>query len=144
MTRPHLQERKSVQVRLIVSTLANTLSRDKLSDGWFRRLRRVVFPMLPTNPRTEDRVKIAILDSGIDLSEDYIFLNPDRIKFRSFLRGDEGIEDLIGHGTHTAAVLLKVAPNADIFIARVTASGNLEDTACIERVRYPFVETVLP
>jgi len=73
------------------------------------------------------------LDSGIDVTENYMFMNRSRIKYRSFLNDEEGMEDLIGHGTHTAALLLKVAPNSDIFVARVTASGNLEDTACIER-----------
>jgi hypothetical protein len=49
-----------------------------------------------------------------------------RMTYRSFL-GDnfsDRPEDCIGHGTHTAALLLTVARNADLFIGRITADGE--------------------
>jgi hypothetical protein len=70
-------------------------------------------------------VKIAILDTGIDLPLGQKFAHKDRIKeCRSWLVTDEdgderGDKDLTGHGTHAAALLLKVAPNADLYVARV-------------------------
>jgi subtilisin family serine protease len=125
-------------MRVSRSTLTNPSHRDMLSDAWFRRLRNVVFPVLPTNRRAEDRVKIAILDSGIDLNENSIFVKRNQIKYQSFLPNEEGIEDLIGHGTHCAALLLRVAPNSDIYVARITSSGSLDTTDSIENVTGPL------
>ena len=130
----HLWERTFLPYNVSSTNRPNKLIRDELSEQWFWRYRNI-FKVIPETPEKDDRVKIAILDSGIDLNENYIVMNRDRIKYRSFVSGEEGIEDLIGHGTHTAALLLKVAPNSNIFVARITASGNLEDTACIESVR---------
>ena len=122
------------QMRVSKGTVTNPSHRDMLSDAWFRRLRNIVFPVLPTNRRAEDRVKIAILDSGIDLNENSIFVNRNRIKYQSFLPNEEGIEDRLGHGTHCAALLLQVAPDSDIYVARITSSGSLDATDSIEKV----------
>ena len=123
----------------MISLFADELNSDRLSDHWFRRLRDLVFPTILTSTRTGDCVKIAILDSGIDLDEDFIFMNRGRITCQSFLSEDQGIEDRIGHGTHAAALLLRVAPTAHIYAARITRLGSLEDTSCIERVSFPLV-----
>lgn len=70
-------------------------------------------------------MKIAILDTGIahlTLEEkDNLKTYRSHIKkWRSFHPGEkEGNRDNSGHGTHAAILLLKVCPNADIYIARV-------------------------
>ena len=72
------------------------------------------------------RVRIAILDSGIDSTDSFLDKQMGRVKYRSFL-GDqfpERPEDTVGHGTHTAALLLTVARNADVFVGRITADGE--------------------
>jgi hypothetical protein len=83
-----------------------------------------------------DRVKIAILDSGIDAEKKsigktvrYIFKHSLlRQKFNNSLKGyydfsdakePEEMRDQYGHGTHTTGLLLKVAPRAEIFVAQV-------------------------
>jgi hypothetical protein len=66
------------------------------------------------------------LDSGIDSTDFFLGKEMGRVKYRSFL-GDgfsELPEDAIDHGTHTAALLLTVARNADVFVGRITADGE--------------------
>lgn len=72
------------------------------------------------------------------MNEDFIRINKDRIKYQSFLPDETGIEDVIGHGTHTAALLLRVAPDCIIYVARITKEGAWEETECIENVRKTF------
>ncbi|KAI0906589.1 peptidase S8/S53 domain-containing protein [Ustulina deusta] len=84
----------------------------------------------------EKRIRIAVLDTGYD--PDAVFFNKDRKRrlrsWRNYIEEDQphaNGED--GHGTHVVSVLMKVAPAADIFVARVTqdatdlqnASGNI-------------------
>lgn len=96
-------------------------------------------------------MKIAVLDTGIDMDHPD-FKKPrskvsarkltarskspgepnqeDRIKGRRNFcddRVDESdVEDTDGHGTHVAAVILRLAPRAELFIARV-CQGGAED-----------------
>ncbi|KAI9662763.1 MAG: hypothetical protein M1829_006158 [Trizodia sp. TS-e1964] len=101
-----------------------------LSDKWFSDLDtkldflRPVFK--PTS--TRHRVRVAILDTGITINDDFLESRKGRIRSsKSFITGESSTEDEIGHGTHVAALLLKVAPYADIFVARVSKSGDLEN-----------------
>jgi CelD/BcsL family acetyltransferase involved in cellulose biosynthesis len=80
-------------------------------------------------------VKIAILDSGIDLTEHFMWNNRKRIKCLSFLADEKKTEDILGHGTHAAALLPRVARDADIYIAQATKNGELLDPIYIKNVR---------
>lgn len=77
-------------------------------------------------------VRIAILDSGFTplnpLLADAQQANP-RIKgWRSFVHGTDPNDmlDEIGHGTHALGILLKVAPSADIYVARIARRETLD------------------
>jgi hypothetical protein len=105
------------------------------ADQWFKSLREDVFPLLPKTPKQENRVKIAILDTGIDVTESFISMNRARITTQSFLPKDSKVEDTHGHGTHATALLLRVARNADIFVARITEDDELSDPKTVEDVR---------
>lgn len=105
-------------------------SRARWADKWMSDLNSKVH----TNKRqrfVRDKdspppVKIAVLDTGIDLEHSYIkgCKYANRIKkLKSFVPGDEKIDDGCGHGTHVAALLLKVAPECQIYVAKV-ASGS--------------------
>jgi hypothetical protein len=111
------------------------IHRGSHADEWFQRLEELTFPLLPSIPKDrQDRVKIAILDSGIDMSNSFISFCRKRITYQSFLPGDTRVEDDIGHGTHTAGLVLQVARNADIYVARVTRDGNMEKPEFIAKV----------
>ncbi|KAH7025646.1 uncharacterized protein B0I36DRAFT_293233 [Microdochium trichocladiopsis] len=76
--------------------------------------------ILPTS-----RVKIAILDTGVDLNHFDIQANFDRIKARmDFVRGgsdrqSQNTSDLNGHGTFVTDLVLQYARDADIYVAKI-------------------------
>ncbi|CZR51368.1 uncharacterized protein PAC_01243 [Phialocephala subalpina] len=67
------------------------------------------------------RVKIAVLDTGADLSHPDIIDATQRglVKYYDFVKNESSMSDLDGHGTHCTSLLLKFAPNAEIHIGRV-------------------------
>ena len=68
------------------------------------------------------RIKVAVLDTGLDMTHPTIQANQDRIKeVRSWLPsgGTKGGGDLSGHGTHVTALLLDIAPDCDVYIAQI-------------------------
>ncbi|EFW99001.1 lipid acyl hydrolase [Grosmannia clavigera kw1407] len=96
------------------------------------------------------RVKIAILDSGLDAQhKDIIRLSQDddgKSKIRDvkdWTTSSVGTSDSIGHGTYCAALLLEVAPNADLYVAKVFDSSTADEetpTRVSEAITYA-VET---
>jgi hypothetical protein len=55
----------------------------------------------------------------------------------------EGAVDLVGHGTHIAVTVLKIAKWAEIYVARVVdKDGNL-NPECIARVSLDFYQFCL-
>jgi len=68
------------------------------------------------------RVKVAILDTGIDCTHDEIqtLEAMKSIKaWKGFPASLDPRRDRLGHGTHGASVFLRTAPQAELFIARV-------------------------
>lgn len=81
------------------------------------------------------RVKIAILDTGIDLThpdfkDDQAGTRENRRikKPEDFLDPSGSAVDTCGHGTHCVGLLRLIAPEADIYVARVAKDfkGNLD------------------
>ncbi|ETS74204.1 hypothetical protein PFICI_14070 [Pestalotiopsis fici W106-1] len=77
--------------------------------------------------------RVAVLDTGYDDEAVFFQVPARRRRIRQWkdFYGDLGDPiDETGHGSHTAALIMKVAPTADIYIARVTKSrGTLRDCA---------------
>jgi subtilisin family serine protease len=70
----------------------------------------------------KSRVNIAILDTGVDLRHNAFkdqFPNGRVKKVEDFVQIGGTGADVHGHGTHCAALLRRVAPEADIYVARV-------------------------
>lgn len=89
--------------------------------------------------RTPRRLKVAILDSGIDLSHpDFNSSDKERIKETlSFIGGDPNT-DQVGHGTHVAAIILRLTENVDLYIAKITDSKYVEEREEIAAVSEPM------
>lgn len=80
-----------------------------------------------------------MLDTGIDMDDDFIHLkeNRKRVTYKSFVTGDPNPtvrSDPAGHGTHVAGLLLRVAPNANIYVAKVSDKDGLHDPQDIANV----------
>lgn len=84
------------------------------------------------------RIKIAILDSGIELSQDNkdIYDNGSQIKYQSWVDENPAWKDQVGHGTHLATLLRRIAPNSQLHVARVFKKKlSMEKSArCISEV----------
>ncbi|KAH8665487.1 hypothetical protein BGZ61DRAFT_484575 [Ilyonectria robusta] len=96
----------------------------RLENEWFAWLGNVQHRIndLQCEPHGE-RVRIAILDSGLDLSEDQMNIYNERrdLVYKSWIEGDDDAckKDEVGHGTHLATLLARIAPQAQIHVARV-------------------------
>ncbi|GAT25255.1 hypothetical protein RIB2604_01902090 [Aspergillus luchuensis] len=73
------------------------------------------------------RVRIAILDTGYDDNAPFFF-SPDvmeRLKgWKDWADGSSQPEDCHGHGTHLVSLVLRCAPDADIYVARIAKSPH--------------------
>ena len=111
------------------------------ADSWFNILRERVHPLMQRREREGDtKVKIAVLDTGIDASHptlaNYQFNDKN---CRDWTNSSKGTEDTIGHGTHVAATILKVAPNAELYIGKVfnSAFGDADSLKRVSEVGGP-------
>jgi subtilisin family serine protease len=88
---------------------------------------------------------VAVLDSGIDTDNSDIDAQSDRIMdIRSWVDGQTAVktkrgEDVSGHGTHITGIILDLAPNVDLYIARVTKTRELPDTEQIVKVIFDTI-----
>lgn len=90
----------------------------------------------------QPRIKVAILDTGIDIGHPYIIARKERIKdIWTWADGLGGREDgragdSSGHGTHIANLLLEMAPDSDVYIAQIAEFSPIEPGQ-IAKVRLP-------
>jgi subtilisin family serine protease len=86
-------------------------------------------------PWRADKIRIAILDTGIDAKDDILLrtaLEDKRIKACcGFLNDADSdpdpadYQDVNGHGTHVTRLVLNAAPSADVFIAKISDENKL-------------------
>lgn len=104
--------------------LISGLSRAKRTEEWFElhddvlaRIQQLTRSATSENPR----VKIAILDSGLELSADHrqCYDYEPKIQYWTGIDDDANERDDVGHGTHLAILLRKIAPRAAVHVARV-------------------------
>lgn len=77
------------------------------------------------------RIKIAMLDTGIDWNDPYILGASDRIQGWMNWADDrqeaderKKVHDAFGHGTHVAALLLKTSPESVLYVGRVADANG--------------------
>lgn len=126
---------------------------------WFDRFQQTQSLVAQSRKVKGPRVRIAILDTGIDLSHPQFDNSPEalgaleqqqscprrhRVKeSKSFVGGAAGDRDNVGHGTHCAALLLELAPNADIYVARVCEERTKKlDPEVVAKV-YPHLKNLI-
>jgi hypothetical protein len=78
--------------------------------------------------RSRFPVKIAVLDTGVDTTHSFIkaAIQESQIKsLKTFVKDDASFEDSYGRGTHVAALLLKIAPDAQLHVLKVAKDGKI-------------------
>jgi subtilisin family serine protease len=90
-------------------------------------------PPLPARtPWRTEKIRIAIIDTGIDDDDDILIETArecGRIKAcRGFVNDPDNHKDFHGHGTHVARLLLEMAPSAELYIAKVSDKGSINAT----------------
>lgn len=83
-------------------------------------------------------MKIAVLDTGVDLKHTVIMtaIQMKQIQkcMQSFVKNDKSVQDECGHGTHIASLLADIAPQAQIYIAKVAKSEEIPPNHQIAQV----------
>lgn len=109
-------------------------SSHRASDDWLNGFKKVIRACNEEYSASAPRVKVALLDTGIDMGHDFFdgeYPDGSIKSIRSWVDGGRGVEtphggDECGHGTFVANLLLELNPNIDLYVARVTKSGNFE------------------
>jgi hypothetical protein len=146
----HVKDNKFVTLFLWEKLILT--NRSKLADDWFQRLESAVHSIVNENRKdNQKRVRIAILDTGVDITHPFIHAayekntivgyfpqsNDETQNCKSYPTGDQH-----GHGTHGTSVLLRTAPNAAIYVARATnKDGELRYDDIVEVYTCTLVET---
>ncbi|KAM5433434.1 hypothetical protein MferCBS31731_007069 [Microsporum ferrugineum] len=119
---------------------------DPLSERWMDNLLSSIYPYVDPVSNLAEPVRIAILDSGLDpenpfLIEDQQLANPQIKEARSFVHGTgpHDIRDEIGHGTHALGLLLKVAPCAEIYVARIARRETLGPNTYVQQWKVDII-----
>lgn len=78
---------------------------------------------------------ITIVDSGISLSErtDHQY-NRRHLLYTDFIDSEATWKDEVGHGTHLATLLRRLAPDAFVLMARVFRSDDVNEPGSIARI----------
>lgn len=78
--------------------------------------------------RTPEKVRIAVLDTGIDTSDWMIksAMKKNMVEARSWVGARGSFHDTYGHGTHVARLLIEMAPSAKLFVAKITDNKYLD------------------
>jgi len=120
--------------------VANVDFRTRHAEGFFQKFeefyQRVRKPL-----RNGLRAKIAVLDTGVDL-EQLVQLGEIKrtrnpiIDMRSFIEpeAEHGLKDTCGHGTHVMEILLRLAPEADFYIAKIAHGLDVDEVDHIAKV----------
>ncbi|KAK8876780.1 subtilisin-like protein [Apiospora arundinis] len=112
------------------------------ANNWIERIGQlnthVCNSVMPTPLRSHIRpIRVAVLDSGYD-EESSFFQAPLRSRkvkgWRDFVGDSADPVDENGHGTHTVALVMKMAPSAEVYVARIArdrgAMGQAPHAIC--------------
>ncbi|KAH8796747.1 hypothetical protein BGZ57DRAFT_19922 [Hyaloscypha finlandica] len=101
-------------------------------ENWKKMFIKTASPFEETKLADSDRLKIAVLDTGLDKCHPDIETELDRIwvydsSRKMFKKSEKGtIADSKGHGTHIVGLVLEYASDADLYVADVTVKGEAD------------------
>jgi hypothetical protein len=104
----------------------------KAGKKWLLRMQHLSNELANTVPlmaqgNFSTPVRIAVLDTGCDDNAPF-FLHPDhgpRLKeWKDWVDESDQPEDCHGHGTHLVSLVMKIAPETHIFVARIAKSPD--------------------
>lgn len=92
--------------------------------AWFEEHNRSlsrISSLLGSIAFARQRIKVALLDSGIYLSQQNmeVYNEDPKILYRSWVEENMTWKDDVGHGTHLAVLFRRIAPEALLHVARV-------------------------
>lgn len=99
----------------------------------FDRIARFQEKSKEANNSNAEKIRIAVLDSGIDERDQKIRAaifskRIKKIQSKSFVgSSDEDLQDTHGHGTHVTKLLLDTAQAAEIYVGKVFTERNIKD-----------------
>ncbi|RDW89522.1 hypothetical protein BP6252_01554 [Coleophoma cylindrospora] len=100
------------------------------AKAWFGELDHFISRMKLGRRRDSDRIRVAVLDTGLD--EEHAAIQ-GRLQLhdsticgrRSFIDHTPNIIDAVGHGTAVCDILLRVA-KVDLFVAKISETANFD------------------
>lgn len=113
----------------------------KHAHSWLSRMQNLTRGLYETRSKRR-RVRIAVLDTGCDDNAPFFFEdnNGDRLReWKDWTSGYDSFGDCHGHGTHMVSLIMKIAPEAHIYVARVArrpsellaSSKNVAEVFCV-------------
>ena len=99
---------------------------------FFRKISGLNEKISLANPTMHEKIRIAVLDSGVDDSDPKIrpaikFGRINTGKIKSFVGRPNEWQDTHGHGTHVTRLLLETAPAAEIYVAKICTGKLIND-----------------
>lgn len=134
------------------STATTSHEQDAMTDKLIKNIQENTEKLFNDAPEDARKVKVAVLDTGIDATHEYIKKHWKRpilgargcrlndagyLDFLTTPPSAEIVEDVFGHGTHVAGIILQLAPDAELYVARVFRSGSFDQNSepgCAQRV----------
>ncbi|KAL2070249.1 hypothetical protein VTL71DRAFT_13275 [Oculimacula yallundae] len=110
-------------------------------DNFFHQFDDIQDLLVEKRQDSDKRVKIAVIGSGLDSTHPQVtklvtsakeWKNP-RFSYHSMISGVSAEEDDWGHGTHSIALLARIAPNAEILVVRVVPKDGIVDSEHIRK-----------
>ena len=119
---------------------------EKAAIKWLSRMQHLNEELVSRNPPMEPNnspapVRIAVLDTGYDDRAIFTFQqdNQHRLKgWKDWVDQSDQPKDFHGHGTHLVSLVMKIAPKAHMYIARVAKSPSdlLTSSENVAKVSY--------
>lgn len=122
------QAGRVIESRLLVFMLTMISIREASSESWFEELDQLneVLSGLPEEiGRAHKRVRVAVIDTGINSSDPYA----RHIQgYRDFVTNNDDLkQDNTGHGTNSVKLIYKVYAEAEVYVARVFEYDEADD-----------------